>query len=395
MCARRYIDSSDEEYHDRPINRRLRQKIAAKERDSRDRPYKEGQGRKFSGNNQPKVPVNNAPARKLTEAEALEGLNRETDAAKKNDLPIDLLNPNKNLKRATLRQHLDFVEKNVDELDQNDIEAMLQDDEEIQVVEEIGVTTPSPTRTILNHFADFDGDGSVNPERVNFLFSLRNWLPPHRMPAIQERSTGYTSPITIMGEIMPIMPVMAGNQQCIEWQFVPVVVKGKYKPDMWKKQGVANYRGHFAYMYVWVRYSSVLLNLAHAGKDKEWLQRCATTVGCAASPDGNTWGYVLAVKTPHVKSMLDLVIRNPSFIEAYTTGKRPIVAFSECVFSYNKNTDGPQFQTTYPSGNRPGDRTDIVWVGNYKDLPNGIASQMATQASQSLGLLPSQNEDVN
>lgn len=279
------------------------------------------------------------------------------------------------------KQHVEFVPRDLNELDEIDVEALEEDDDDVLVIEAVKAGSPAPHQELINTFINFTGDGTVDNIKIIKAFNLRNWLPPSRLPRLQMAQTGYTSPITVCGEVVPCRPILDSNQHVVEWEFIKPVVDGRYQQNTWNMPGVVEYRGGFSFMHVWVRYVGSILNVSRPAQDKAWLQDNASTIGQSASPDnGKTWGLILTIKTPHVKTFMDLAIRNDKFKKAYTCGMRPLVCFTDCVFNYNPKIGCPQFQTTYPQGNKPGNRSEIIWVGNYKQLPAGFASQMASQA---------------
>lgn len=174
------------------------------------------------------------------------------------------------------------------------------------------------------------------------------------------------------------------------WEAVCPMVDGHYNSRMFSdpKYGVNNTRPNFHWLTIWVRFQSLLLNRGgDVELDRAWLRNAAESVGAAFSPDGGkTYGLVLHVKAPHAATFLRLVEKNHSFIEAYETGRRPLVAFNNVTFAYSKYAQAMELQTLHTNRGNMGPDTVITWVGNYGDLPKDYVTRVAAQFAGEGGL---------
>lgn len=272
-----------------------------------------------------------------------------------------------------------FVFKCDSDLDDEDVELLAEEDDSALVIDSIPTKAKALHPRFVEAIRNFNGNGTVDNMHIRRLINLRNWLAPHNLPNLSINVGEYTAPFTICGEILPVRPILAADQEVQEWEFVNPMPDDRYDVKAWTLDGVTNYRGNFSYMHVWVGPLVSILNTGKPTADKAWLINCARTIGQASSPNNTRYGYILTIKTPFTKIMLDLVLRNAEFKASFKEGRRPIVAFSNVTFSYNKRINQPQLQTMFPQNNKPGARSTIMWLGNFKDLPTGFASQMANQ----------------
>ncbi len=284
--------------------------------------------------------------------------------------------------KKTRLRHVDFVgcESDEEEMDEVARDLLAKDDDEANIVMTVPKKAAAFHPLYINKMMNFKGGGSVENADVLAMFEKRNVIPPNRLPVLSEALKVFTSSITIGGEVVPAMPIMGRDQEVKKWELLPLVKNGRYQSGQWKKNGVVDYRGTFAMLNVAVRLSSSLYNLGSPERDREWMQMTAQSIGQCATPDnGKTWWFILTVKTPHVKTFMDLVVRNEEFKKAYVQSRRPLVTFSDVTFAYNRFQGVPELQTMYPKGNQPGMRSSIVWTGNYKGLGENFATQAVSQ----------------
>lgn len=167
------------------------------------------------------------------------------------------------------------------------------------------------------------------------------------------------------------------------WEAVSPMVNGQYNSRIFSdsKYGVNNTRPNFSWITLWIRFQSLLLNRGgDVELDRAWLRNAAESVGAAFSPDGGkTYGLVLHVKAPHAATFLRLVEKNHCFIEAYESGRRPLVAFNNVTFAYSKYAQAMELQTLHTQRGNMVPDTVITWVGNYGDLPKDYAARVAAQ----------------
>lgn len=283
--------------------------------------------------------------------------------------------------KKTRLRHVDFVgHDSGDELDDVAKDLMAKDDDEANIAMTIPKKAAAFHPLFINKMMTFNGAGTVENSDVLEMFEKRNVLPPSRLPILSHQVKVFTSAITICGEIVPAMPIMGRDQEVKQWELLPLMKDGKYQSGQWKKNGVVEYRGKFSMLNCAIRMSSSLYNLGSPERDREWMQMTMENIGQCTTPDnGKTWWFVLTVKTPHVKTLMDLVIRNEEFKKAYIQGRRPLVTFSDVTFCYNSYQGIPELQTMYPMGNAPGLRSSIVWTGNYMGLGANFATQAVSQ----------------
>jgi hypothetical protein len=283
--------------------------------------------------------------------------------------------------KKTHLKHVDFVAVGSDdELDDVDRDLLAHDDEEVELNIKIPKKAAAFHPLYILKAAKFNGNGTVENANVLACLEKRNVMPPGRLPLLGEKNKIFTSPISIVGEILPVIPIMSPKEEVKQYEFLKLVKDGKYQAGLWKREGVVEYRGQFAMLNLAIRSSSSLFNLGSPAKDREWMQMTHETIGQTATPDnGRSWWWIMNVKTPHVKTLMDLVVRNEEFKKAYVEGRRPLVTFTDVTFSYNAYKGVPELQTMYPAGNRPGIRSTIVWTANYKGLGENFATQAVTQ----------------
>lgn len=263
-----------------------------------------------------------------------------------------------------------------------DAQALQLDDDDVSITVQISETANSLKRAVIEKFLE-SRNTSENPSDLVVALTSRDFRMPSEIPKMSESSEVFTEPFDICGTILPVKPIIGPNQEIVDWSFIhPTDANGKYIKKAWTKEGHVNYRGHFNFSFMFFRHLPSLFNRASAQKDKESLEEMASSIGQAASPDGSSWGWILTLKKPLLKEMLDYVIRDEKFMQAYEQGKRPVLHVTNCTFSYNRRIEVPQLQTMSPPVNKPGPRSKITWIGNYKDLGRDFATQQATQLTQ-------------
>lgn len=263
-----------------------------------------------------------------------------------------------------------------------DAQALQLDDEDVSITVQTSDTANSLKRVVIEKFLE-SRSTSENASDLVVALTSRDFRMPSEIPKMSEESEVFTEPFDICGSILPVKPIIGPNQEIVDWSFIhPTDANGKYNKKAWTKEGHVNYRGQFNFSFMYFRHMPSLFNRACAQADKEALKEMASSIGQAASPDGRNWGWILTLKKPLLKEMLDFVIRDEQFMQAYEQGKRPILHVTNCTFSYNKRIGVPQLQTMCPPINKPGPRSKITWIGNYKDLGNNFATQQASQLTQ-------------
>lgn len=171
------------------------------------------------------------------------------------------------------------------------------------------------------------------------------------------------------------------NERFQDWEALQPMTNGQYNPRYWEdiKYRARQTRGPFGWVTVGVRFMPTLLNRGGVDPeaDRAWLDNNARTTKNVMSPDGGrTYYFVVHVKTPHVSTLLDLVCRNERYIEAYSTGRRPLVCFNNVTFSFSKHSGGMELQTLANQRGSVCPNTTITWVGNYVTLPAGYAASV-------------------
>jgi hypothetical protein len=204
----------------------------------------------------------------------------------------------------------------------------------------------------------------------------RNYLTPRSLPDFLLSATFYSRPHSILGEVIPIRATMPDGP-IMRWEPCQLVVNGQYNELAWTADGATEYRPGFQVCHVAVRVMSSFYNTGgNPCLDIRWCKNNYITCGNVMSPDGGcTWWYVLAVKSPIFKELMEIVQRNDHFKRAVVEGRRPILVFNDIVWAKGSGSNATELQTLSLKNDSNHQRSSVTYMGDYYDLPSSYPAR--------------------